>query len=344
MSKLLAHLLLWPLLLAPALAQDQGALFRLQLPSPLITHSGQPSAVVATVPGNAIEVEASSYFDSADWTGAVPKKLVVPEGVRLWSADASVAALAVHAFGGTFELEVAGEILGAGGAGGVNGVGGNGGDAIDANGLRFSVVNTGRIVSGGGGGGAGGKGGDGNQSTPGTYGSKYNNSFNRCTYEYKQGQDYFTVSLFWEGNMVESRLFTLTGVNSTYTRVVDGHYYRCDPRNSVSEGVVARPISRAPSIYSPGSPGGNGGRGEGGDGPAAAGQPGSTQFSSSAGAARGGHGASGAAAGAHGQPGAPGDAGGFPGEPGFAGGLSGFAISDGALVDVTGDGNLIGRL
>lgn len=128
-------------------------------------------AVTVTCSNGQTDLSADTLFGS-DFTGSIPKILIIPSGAEIGATSISARALTVPTgMGGTLDIQNSGTISGAGGAGGSGGVGGNshqgdpggtggaGGSAILVNVAGVTVTNSGTIRGGGGGGGGGAAGG-----------------------------------------------------------------------------------------------------------------------------------------------------------------------------------------
>jgi len=114
---------------------------------------GSSNEYVAEVTTSTTQLDLQTLFTAAAWSSAVPKRVEIPSGVVIGSADTATPA-----------LTISGAIRGAGGSANS----GNGGPAVTAN-STSEIQNTGEIYAGGGGGGRGGTGGTGSCSpTPGS--------------------------------------------------------------------------------------------------------------------------------------------------------------------------------
>lgn len=112
---------------------------------------------VVHVTSDVPNVTVSSLFGSA-WTQNRPKRLVVADGVSIYSTSSSTAAMTTGAnLVNTLTIENHGGIYGGGGTAD----GGVGGDALVLSTQNVVVNNLGQIWAGGGGGGKGGSGGTG---------------------------------------------------------------------------------------------------------------------------------------------------------------------------------------
>ena len=124
---------------------------------------GAVNEIQYTISSGTTNFQTSSAFGS-NWTTAVPKRLIINSGVTVGSTSSTPALIIDGSMGGTFIVQNAGSIEGAGCAAN----GGNGGAAVrsDQNG-NITFQNAGAIKGGGGGGGAGGSGGTGGQGGTG---------------------------------------------------------------------------------------------------------------------------------------------------------------------------------
>ena len=285
--------------------------------------------IVVYITVNTENVDASSYFNSSDWSSSVPKRLVVNSGVTLGATNTSNYAISVPSgFGGNFQLDNNGFILGAGGAGGDDADGEDGGNAVFA-GDNISINNQGTISAGGGGGGAGGDGGGGYYTSSYSYNCDYCNSGGGSGFHYCgsysgacscQNPSAYSCNCNRPNYGFSGPLWACCDCTCCYRRTCTGYN----------------------TNYTSGGDGGTGGKGQGYDGAATAGAGG---VSGGTNAGTGGDGGDG---GSYGQPGDDGETGGNGnngnGLSGYDGGLSGYYIVNNSNVTWISNGTRNGRV
>lgn len=277
---------------------------------------------VHTISADTLNVTMADLFTPEQWLSSKDKKVVIAEGVTVYSQNPGIPALRSGGnWNGALTVENHGNVYGAGGKGST-GVGAVGGTAISVNG-PVTFLNYGNLKAGGGAGGAGGKGGDaGGWVTSGSWSALQNvyassSNGNRATQCYKTGT---TISQVWNGvnigNVTASSpsIDRLSGAESPYR-------YNCTNTTSLY-GTSIRRIALVFNGTASGTPGGTGGDGETFGLNTVAGQPGAVP---PANAGRGGTGGNGGTFGANGNTGNTGATGNSLGESGKTGGLAGFA-------------------
>lgn len=302
-------------------------------------------------------VNVQSLFQPSDWTGIVPKRVIIDPGVQVGSLSTGSYALVVPAgFGGGFTLENdSGFIYGAAGPGN----GGTGGPALFV-GAPIVVQNNGTIAGGGGGGGAGGGGGRGGDGGPGV-----------------EPDVNCGPGICWP-SCQNNNCTIIFGANNDCSKAVCTG--RVDCADDCSRFSPCGPDQYQPSLFcgrlggiypggsggAGGSTSGTGGRGQGfqqGATPGAGPNPGSPGGGGSFGGGTGGPGGPsgiGGPGGGFGQPGTPGQTSGTPGQPGSpgnaggggagspgggpgSGGLPGYYVFNNALVTWNPLGIVLGR-
>jgi hypothetical protein len=282
-------------------------------------------------------------FSSAEWTSSVAKRVVIPAGVVIGSANAATAALTSGSdWAGTLTLQIdaGGEIQGAGGPGSSTAAGQVGGDALLVQRSDLIVVNNGAIRAGGGGGGAGGAGADGQTPARQPAGAgQYNfaietNPKNGCNRLPTR------TDVYWNS---EAPVAT-AGANQASIVASDGWTYVCDNTTLYPRSLNGYPLL---IIYRTGTPkpakGGAGGAGGVGQGYNAGVGLGQTGVAGEPYGGAGGAGGNGGVWGASGFGGATGVASGLgAGLAGYGGGASGYAMRGSAAY--SGSGIRQGRL
>jgi len=281
---------------------------------------------------SATGLNVMGLFTAAEWSGSVPKRVVVNPNAVVGSTNPDYPAVNVPGGrGGTLVLEVSAgaRIEGAGGRAN----GGKGGDAI-ANVQAITIRNNGTIRSGGGGGGKGGNGG------PGYTQSSYTHTETQAGgwLDRKAFLTPWYTTITWAGTRIYGEGAHVAQVNSggwTYTKGAFTGQTTGDEGNNVWNyyGVVRSQL-RTSTTYTSGGVSGNAGRGQGHDGSAggaAAAVAGGTNAGYSGTSGKGGGWGASGDAGSNGQAGNNGS-----GTNGQAGGLAGFAVTGPHTFEVAG--------
>lgn len=222
------------------------------------------AAVVVNITASTTALNLQSLFSAPDWAATYKKKIVnIASGVIVGSTNVGVAAVITGtAMGGSLELNIAGEVQGAGGAAGTTGAGGNGGPAINnqlsAGQLTVTVAATGAVRGGGGGGGKGGTGGAGSNvvRTPSS-GDYYDLAVVGYAWSVVSG----SASYIYWGSTSNHITTTSTGATSV---VYGGYtYYRGSYQGDTEWGSSLWGIYRTSGGATTGGAGGNGGLGRG---------------------------------------------------------------------------------
>jgi hypothetical protein len=299
--------------------------------------------VVATVTANAVNLNVQNLFTAGDWASTKKKRVVINNGVTIYSHTPATAALLTGTGrGGLLQIDNNGEIQGAGGLPNS----GSGGHAIHVQQTGCTINNYWGIRGGGGAGGIGGTGGVGGTgvytavegpvyqtSSPMYYWYKYTSNGGRGT------------SVYWAGTRVYSSNDPFTGGVAvggiTYLNTALHHHDEGSTNGSYPTWYNSDYyyIQRSYPVYvggAGGGGGGNGGYGQGGNvarsnglGGAGGGNAGGNSGVGGTGGT-GGNGGTWGTAGNAGNPGATGNAGnaggGGGGYAGGGGGAAGYAI------------------
>jgi len=247
-------------------------------------------------------VNAQTAF-GANWTSAVPKRLIVPTGVTIGPLTIP------SGMSGTLEVDVTGEVQGTGGTANS----GAGGNAITSStSFTLNVLTGGAVRGGGGGGGVGGTGGGG--------------SFTSTT---TQGPFEYLGVYQWESNGIARWAGAAIFLGSPFNSPVSNGgftYFRGDQFYNDGEGGVFYAISRTfqTTTNTDGGAGGAGGRGRGYAQTPLGGSAGSAGGTNAGTGGTGGSGAEWGLAGATGATGASGNR--TAGFAGSAGGAAGRAV------------------
>jgi hypothetical protein len=289
------------------------------------------AAVTATISATTTNLNLSSLFSLADWQNEIKKKIVIiPSGVIVGSTNPSLVALTTGTtMRGVLELQISGEVRGAGGAAN-SGVGGTAiKNDLNAGQLTIRINSGGAVRAGGGGGGRGGTGGSG--TAAGTLrepasGENYSNE-NGGKYWWRRFSSEsggFTGEIAWANLIVDS------GIDNNIVSLYRGGYtyYRGSLRLS-SDANYYGVYRTSPTVFATaGGTGGAGGVGQGYNQALQLGSGGGAGGTNAGNGGLGGAGGSWGAAGGAGGTGASGNAGG--GSAGSAGGAAGRSIAGNA--------------
>lgn len=300
------------------------------------------SSVTATISAGAQNLNISSLFSAEDWAATWKKKVVnIAAGVVIGSTNPAVAALQTGTGrGGPLEINISGEVQGAGGAANS----GNGGPAINLqeSNVTINVMSGGAIRGGGGGGGHGGQGGTGGAgyyvtSTPAQDGPYYDNNVYSAILNDVVNQWYWAGSRIYLGSgnpgSVSSGGYTYRPGSPS------GYYYYNGDGSRIDVYSIYRTYTVNSNVYTSGGAGGaggNGGIGQGYGQSASSGGAGSGGASGGTNAGAGGTGGTGGTGGGWAQSGSTGSTGsigasgnngsGHSGSSGSAGGAAGAAV------------------
>lgn len=321
-----------------------------------ITVAGEYSATV--VQNTANVALPGTYFTAAEWSANIPKRLVVPAGVTVYSETSTPALTVSNGFSNTVTIENSGTIIGGPGSGGIGGKnsgassGQDGNDGFPA--IRVSqgglhIDNRGAIYGGAGGGSGGGIGGKGQYGAVGGSFSSDNyvtTSTNKYYCRYAMSESSTRFQIYW-GNV---RVYS-SATQYGNPQLVDGQgAFRCTTTkqtpSTTQVGFYAVQRANATTVVTDGGDGGDGGRGQSFLAPmtnGGAGLPGGT------GAGTGGGGGNGGSKGTNGFKGAIGSNGNAAsGATGYGSGVAGLAgyVVDRGSVSITwiNNGTRVGRI
>jgi hypothetical protein len=288
------------------------------------------AAVTATISATTTNLTLSSLFSLADWQNEIKKKIVIiPSGVTVGSTNPSLVALTTGTtMRGVLELQISGEVRGAGGAAN----GGGGGTAIkndlNAGQLTIRINSGGAVRAGGGGGGRGGTGGSG--TAAGTLrepasGENYSASGSRYWWRRFSGESGGnTGDIVWENATVDS------GIANNLVSIDRGGYtyYRGSLMLSSEANYYGVYRTSSTVFATAGGAGGAGGVGQGYNQALQLGSGGAAGGTNAGNGGLGGAGGSWGATGGAGSAGTSGNAG--TGSAGSAGGAAGRSIAGNA--------------